>query len=131
MDRSEKSVQTASTPPYQENVMSPELSDRSVIASQGSTLVIATLLCAPLALAQQAAAPTAAQPTVVEEEVVVLGTRRTDRSVTNSASPVDVISADDLTAQSSANMIDAVKNLGVFWALINEPPPGTAPKRNA
>ena len=78
MDRSEKSVQTASTPPYQENVMSPELSDRSVIASQGSTLVIATLLCAPLALAQQAAAPTAAQPTVVEEEVVVLGTRRTD-----------------------------------------------------
>lgn len=24
--------------------------------------------------------------------------------------------------------VDAVKNLGVFWALINEPPPGSAPK---
>lgn len=30
-----------------------------------------------------------------------------------------------------SQFIDAVKNLGVFWALINEPPPGTAPKRNA
>jgi iron complex outermembrane receptor protein len=41
----------------------------------------------------------------------VLGTRRTDRTLTTSASPVDVISSDELTAQPSANMMDALKNI--------------------
>jgi iron complex outermembrane receptor protein len=52
--------------------------------------------------------------TAVEEpagEIVVLGTRRTDRTLTNSASPVDVISAADLTTQPAANMIDQLKNI--------------------
>jgi len=84
---------------------------RPVTALQGSTLVLVSMLCAPLGVAQQAAAPTTAQSRESLDEVVVLGTRRTDRSVTNSASPVDVISADDLTTQSTSNMIDAVKNL--------------------
>ncbi len=44
-------------------------------------------------------------------EIVVLGTRRTDRTLTNSASPVDVISAAELTAQPAANMIDQLKNI--------------------
>ena len=43
--------------------------------------------------------------------IVVIGTRRTDRSATNSASPVDVISASELTSQPAGNMLDAVKNL--------------------
>ena len=43
--------------------------------------------------------------------IVVIGTRRTDRSATNSASPVDVISATELTSQPAGNMLDAVKNL--------------------
>jgi len=43
--------------------------------------------------------------------IVVIGTRRTDRSVTNSASPVDVIGATDINQQPAANMIDVVKNI--------------------
>ena len=45
------------------------------------------------------------------EAVVVTGTRRTDRSVTDSASPIDIISAGDINAQPTANMIDTVRNL--------------------
>lgn len=45
------------------------------------------------------------------ESIVVIGTRRTDRTVTDSASPVDVISAAELSAQPVANMLDAVKNV--------------------
>src|SRR6185295_14370109 len=44
-------------------------------------------------------------------EVVVTGTRRTDRSVTDSASPIDIISSADLKAQPTANMLETVKNL--------------------
>ncbi|WP_395651579.1 TonB-dependent receptor plug domain-containing protein [Brevundimonas sp.] len=45
------------------------------------------------------------------EQIIVLGTRRTDRSVTDSASPIDVFSAEELTAQPAADMLDVVKNL--------------------
>jgi len=44
-------------------------------------------------------------------EVVVTGTRRTDRSVTDSASPIDIISAADLNAQPTANMLDTLTNV--------------------
>ncbi|HEU0045224.1 TonB-dependent receptor plug domain-containing protein [Sphingomonas sp.] len=44
-------------------------------------------------------------------DVVVIGTRRTDRTVTDSASPVDVIGAEELQAQPAANMLDIVRNL--------------------
>ena len=44
-------------------------------------------------------------------EVVVTGTRRTDRSVTDSASPIDIISGADINAQPTANMLDTVRNL--------------------
>ena len=57
--------------------------------------------------AQQAAPAVDPSPQVV----VVLGTRRTDRTLTNSASPVDVISSTDLKSQSSANMLDVIKNI--------------------
>ena len=43
--------------------------------------------------------------------IVVIGTRRTDRSVVNSASPVDVISAQELGSQPTPNMLDSLKNL--------------------
>ena len=45
------------------------------------------------------------------EAVVVTGTRRTDRSVTDSASPIDIISGADINAQPTANMLDTVRNL--------------------
>lgn len=44
-------------------------------------------------------------------QIVVIGTRRTDRTVTDSASPVDVIAAAELNAQPAVNMLDAVKNI--------------------
>ncbi|MFW2829296.1 TonB-dependent receptor plug domain-containing protein [Sphingomonas sp. ID0503] len=44
-------------------------------------------------------------------EIVVLGTRRLDRSLTDSASPVDVISAQELTTQPAADMLDVVRNI--------------------
>ncbi len=39
------------------------------------------------------------------------GTRRLDRTVTNSASPIDVISATELTNQPTANLLDTIKNI--------------------
>jgi Outer membrane receptor for ferrienterochelin and colicins len=45
------------------------------------------------------------------DEIVITGTRRTDRTVTNSASPIDVIGAQELTAQPTANLLDTVKNI--------------------
>ena len=45
------------------------------------------------------------------EEVIVTGTRRDDRSVTDSASPIDIISGADINAQPTANMLDTVRNL--------------------
>lgn len=45
------------------------------------------------------------------EEVIVTGTRRTDRTTTDSASPIDVISGTELRTQSAANMLDVVKNV--------------------
>jgi iron complex outermembrane receptor protein len=47
----------------------------------------------------------------VLEEVMVTGTRRTDRSATDSASPIDIISGDDINAQPTANMLDTVRNI--------------------
>ena len=62
--------------------------------------------------AQTAAAPAAPAATPNDmQEVVITGTRRVDRTVTDSASPVDVISSTDLTAQPAANMMDQVKYL--------------------
>jgi iron complex outermembrane receptor protein len=45
------------------------------------------------------------------EEVVVLGSRRTDRSVTDSASPVDIIGTAELKTQPAADMLEVIKNV--------------------
>ncbi len=45
------------------------------------------------------------------EEVIVTGTRRTDRTTTDSASPIDIISGTELRTQPAANMLDVVKNV--------------------
>src|SRR5512138_1429995 len=55
--------------------------------------------------------PPAANKSGVLEEVVITGTRRVDRSATDSASPVDVIQGSDISAQPSANMLETVRNL--------------------
>lgn len=98
-------------------------------------LAVASVAAAPALAAPALAAPAAADPAlqVVEpgpptptgdatpasaapqngegSDIVVLGTRRTDRSATNSASPVDIISSAELNSQPAANMLDQVKNI--------------------
>lgn len=63
------------------------------------------------AAAVQVTDATSAPPPESDSEIVVIGTRRTDRTLTNSASPVDVISAAELSAQPATNLLDVVKNL--------------------
>jgi iron complex outermembrane receptor protein len=46
-----------------------------------------------------------------DKEIVVTGTRRLDRSVTDSASPIDVVSSQDLQQAPTANMLDTLKNI--------------------
>lgn len=68
------------------------------------------LLASQSAMAQDSESTTT---TAAEEEksIVVIGSRRTDRSATDSASPVDVIGSEELASQPAANMLDAVRNL--------------------
>ena len=74
-----------------------------------STAILASLVLSDAAYAQDATnAPTAGK---AADDIVVIGTRRTDRTVTNSASPIDVISSAELNAQPAANMLDTVKNV--------------------
>jgi|KBSSwiStaDraftv2_1062776.scaffolds.fasta_scaffold52445_2 iron complex outermembrane receptor protein len=69
-------------------------------------------LAAGLSNAQTTPAPAGATTSTNSlEEVVVTGTRRTDRTVTDSASPVDIISSAELQSQPAANMLDQVKNV--------------------
>ena len=80
-----------------------------------STALIGLLAIPGAALAQDATAA-AVQPQVAEtkaagEEIIVLGTRRTDRTVANSASPIDIISSAELTSQPTGNIIDSLKNI--------------------
>ncbi len=82
------------------------------VALAATVASLAIFLSDP-ALAQTAtAAPQAADDdSATAESIVVIGTRRTDRSSTNSASPVDVISAQELSTQGSSNLLDIVKSV--------------------
>jgi iron complex outermembrane receptor protein len=79
----------------------------------------ALLACGTAAAAFIAAQPAYAQDAETtsatsaseEESIVVIGSRRTDRSDTDSSSPVDVIGADELVGQPQANLLDVVRNL--------------------
>ena len=73
-----------------------------------SSAIVSTMIVPAVALAQDTAASTDQD---TSESIIVLGTRRTDRTATDSASPVDVISAAELSAQPAGNMLDAVKNI--------------------
>lgn len=59
----------------------------------------------------QAATGTVAEADTPDQQIVIIGTRRTDRSSTNSASPVDVIGAQELGTQAASNLLDVVKNV--------------------
>lgn len=79
-----------------------------MLASLSSAAVLAT---PAFAQAPQAAPQTAEDATPKGEDIIVIGTRRTDRSVTDSASPIDVIGASELAASPQVNMLDTVRNL--------------------
>jgi iron complex outermembrane recepter protein len=70
--------------------------------------IITTSMVPAIAYAQT---PAAAGATDDAKEIVVIGTRRTDRSVTDSASPIDVIGSQEIANAPSVNMLDTVKNL--------------------
>lgn len=74
----------------------------------------ATLAIATPAWAQTepaAPAPAVSQPVEEDAEIVVTGTRRLDRSITDSSSPVDVVSSQELTTAPTSNMLDTLKNI--------------------
>ena len=76
------------------------------------TVASIALFSANAALAQTAVPATLpAADDAGEKDIVVIGTRRTDRSAGDTPSPVDVISAAELSAQPASNMLDAVKNI--------------------
>jgi iron complex outermembrane recepter protein len=78
---------------------------KRIFFSVGSALLA---LSVHTALADQGN-PAAPQAAADAGEVVVIGTRRSDRTVVDSASPVDVISASDLREQPASNMLDELK----------------------
>ncbi|MGI9377626.1 MAG: TonB-dependent receptor plug domain-containing protein [Tsuneonella suprasediminis] len=88
------------------------MSRRSTYLLGAAISVVASVTVPQTVLAQDSAdqAASSAAP-AGEGAIVVLGTRRADRTVTDSASPVDVIGAQDLVGQPSADMVDAVKNV--------------------
>ncbi len=73
-----------------------------------SSAIVSTMAMPSVALAQDTAASTDQDTT---ESILVLGTRRTDRTATDTASPVDVISAAELSAQPTSNLLDSVRNI--------------------
>ena len=84
------------------------------LGSRRAVLATATAFLA-LASADVASAQSTSDAATADDDaaasIVVIGTRRTDRSSTNSASPVDVISAAELNSQPAPNMLDALKNV--------------------
>src|SRR5947209_3214133 len=85
---------------------------RRTLLSSATALTLVFMADAAQAAAQPVqptATPT--KGTINSDEIVITGTRRTDRTVTNSASPIDVIGAQELTTQPTANLLDTVKNI--------------------
>ncbi|MBC7520403.1 MAG: TonB-dependent receptor [Sandarakinorhabdus sp.] len=79
-----------------------------------SLTALALASIAGSATAQTAPARPAAPATAGSDDnatIVVTGTRRTDRSITDSASPIDVVTATDIRTQPAANLLDVVRNL--------------------
>ena len=85
---------------------------RRILLSTATAFIFIVAADAAQAAAQAGAAAAPQPPaTVGSDEIVITGTRRTDRTVTNSASPIDVIGAQELTTQPTANLLDTVKNI--------------------
>jgi iron complex outermembrane receptor protein len=73
----------------------------------------ALIMASRIACAQQAPAGGQSDTSSSSElgEVIVTGTRRTDRTVIESSAPIDVLTGADMAAQSSSNMLDTLSNM--------------------
>ena len=76
-------------------------------------ILAASMLAAAtnIAVAQEQPAGAPGASASPSEEVIITGTRRKDRTVTESSAPIDVLSGADLAVQSSANMLDTLSNM--------------------
>ena len=72
-----------------------------------STLAAAT----NIAVAQEQTAGTPGASAAPSEEVIITGTRRKDRTVTESSAPIDILSGADLAVQSTGNILDTLSNM--------------------
>ena len=79
----------------------------------GAGLVLAGAMNGGTARAAAAAAENAASSEAATElaEVIVTGTRRTDRTAAESSAPIDILSGSELAAQPTGNMLDTLSNL--------------------
>jgi iron complex outermembrane receptor protein len=82
-----------------------------LLASTAALAAVASMQPASAQAGATSPAADAATDQAPDQAIVVIGTRRTDRSVANSASPVDVISSADIQAQPATNMLDVIKNI--------------------
>src|SRR5436305_704524 len=80
-----------------------------ILAAAAAALIAAN----PSALAQQpGGAPGSSAGSGKElEEVIITGTRRTDRTLTESSAPIDVLSGNDLAIEPSGSMMDTLSSL--------------------
>ena len=77
------------------------------------TTLVAAVAGIPPAMAQQqekAAEENGAAAQSEVTEVIVTGTRRSDRTVEESSAPIDVLSGNDLQSEASTNMLDTLSN---------------------
>jgi iron complex outermembrane recepter protein len=79
----------------------------------GAALVLAGAMNGGTARAAAAGAENAAPSEAATElgEVIVTGTRRTDRTAAESSAPIDILSGSELAAQPTGNMLDTLSNL--------------------
>lgn len=86
----------------------------SNLALRGALLASAAAFAgvtAPQAAFAQDTAAAPADDASATQSIVVIGTRRTDRTVTSSASPIDVIGTKEIATQASSNLLDVVRNV--------------------
>jgi iron complex outermembrane receptor protein len=81
---------------------------KAVLMLLGLTSVLA--LAGNAAVAQTKPADQAETQTSEMQEVIITGTRRTDRTVAESSAPIDVISGSELSTQTTSNMLDTLSN---------------------
>src|SRR5712671_3721281 len=75
-------------------------------------LAAATLAAATsIAVAQEQPTGAPGASAAPSEEVIITGTRRKDRTVTESSAPIDVLAGTELASYPAANMLDTLSNL--------------------